>query len=153
MSRAILHQVSVGATIGDAITDHTLTLRRWLREMGFISEIFAEHIHPDLKNEIRPIATYKPRADEHIVIYHHGIGSPVVERLLESSMQIVMIYHNITPPEFFSSINPELERQMVWGRQQLAGLCPRTILAPGVSLYNEAELRQAGFSEDRLCFR
>ena len=145
MSKPVLHQVSVGATIGDAITDQAFMLRRWLREMGFVSEIFAEHIHPELEGEVRPIATYRPRPNERLVIYHHSIGSPTADLLMDLPVQLLLIYHNITPPEFFASIDPELTRQMVVGRQQLERLCRHTVLACGVSAYNEAELRAVGF--------
>ncbi len=145
MSKPILHQVSVGAVMGDAITDQAFMLRRWLRETGFISEIFAEHIHPQLEGEVRRLASYRPRPGEHLLIYHHGIGSPVADFVMDLPLQLLLIYHNITPPEFFASIDPELTRQMVLGREQLSRLRQHTLLACGVSAYNQAELRSAGF--------
>jgi hypothetical protein len=62
MGQRELHQVIVGAGPGDAITDQTLLIRRWLREMGFISDIFAYHIHEAVAGEVRPIAAFRPRA-------------------------------------------------------------------------------------------
>jgi glycosyltransferase involved in cell wall biosynthesis len=146
MARPVLHQVTIGATVGDAITDHALLLRRWLREMGFVSEIYAQHIHPDLEKEVRPVATYRPGLRERQLIYHHSIGSEVVEWLLGWPLRFILIYHNVTPPSFFAAVDPALTRQMVEGRAQLAALCPRTDLALGDSPYNEAELGEAGFS-------
>jgi len=52
-----LHQVIIGAVPGDAIADQAFLIRRWLREMGFASEIFAEFVHPALTNQVRPVAT------------------------------------------------------------------------------------------------
>ena len=75
MARPILHQVTVGATIGDAITDQAFALRRWLRDMGFVSEVYAQQIHPALDpNHVQWYATYRYSQfvrciDLHIILF------------------------------------------------------------------------------------
>jgi hypothetical protein len=39
MAKKILHQVVEAALSGDATSDQVFLIRRWLREMGFTSEI------------------------------------------------------------------------------------------------------------------
>jgi glycosyltransferase involved in cell wall biosynthesis len=146
MSKPILHQMTTGTGIGDAITDHIFLLRRWLRELGFESEVYAEFVDPALASEVRHTSTYRPRGEGEWVIYHHSTGSPVVARLLEWAARVVVVYHNVTPPDFFQGIDPKLAQEMVEGRRQLALLQPRAGLALGVSPYNEAELKDAGFA-------
>nr|MBA3534313.1 hypothetical protein [Ardenticatenales bacterium] len=97
MSKPVLNQMTVGATIGDAITDHAFIIRRWLREWGFESEIYAEHIHPSLSKEVRSALTYRPGREEKTLILHHSTGSPLIDRLLELPVEFLMVYHNITP--------------------------------------------------------
>lgn len=145
MKGQILHQMTVGAMAGDAITDHVFLLRRWLREMGFTSEVFAEHIHPNLDGDVKPLSAYRPDPREQWVIYHHSIGSSVVDTLLALPVRLIVVYHNVTPPRFFSAIDPPLARQMEEGRRQLELLRSRTGLALGVSPFNEAELSALGF--------
>jgi glycosyltransferase involved in cell wall biosynthesis len=58
----------------------------------------------------------------------------------------VLIYHNITPPEFARGVNRRMERECRLGREQLRTLAPRTELAIGVSEYNRRELEEMGFS-------
>ncbi len=145
MANQVLHQVIVGAMIGDAITDEALLIRRWLREAGYQSEIYAEAIHPALEREVRSWHTYRPGQGEARIIYHHSIGSQTVDRLLAWPPRLILIYHNVTPPAFFASVNPALARQMQLGREQLATLRGRTDLALADSAYNAEELRQAGF--------
>jgi glycosyltransferase involved in cell wall biosynthesis len=140
-----LHQVIVGAMTGDAITDEAFLIRRWLREAGYHSDIYAEAIHPALEREVRSWHTYRPHPDEARLIYHHSIGSPAVDRLLALPLRLILIYHNVTPPSFFTSVNPALARQMQLGREQLSTLRARTDLALADSDYNEQDLRQAGF--------
>lgn len=141
-----LHQITVGATPGDAITDHALMIRRWLREAGYESDLFAEFIHPALEKEVRSALTYRPGRDEAALIFHHSTGSAVAERLMALSLPLILVYHNITPPEFFASVHPALAQEMEWGLRQLLELGPRTTLALGVSPFNEAALQAAGFA-------
>jgi L-malate glycosyltransferase len=147
MSRTPLHQAIVGATVGDAITDHALLIRRWLREMGYDSHIYAEHIHPALVKDIRPAISYQPGRNEKHLLLHHSIGSSMVDRLLELPIEFLMVYHNITPPEFFADVNPALAQELEKGRQQLLTLRDRTPLALAVSAYNEEELLAAGYEQ------
>jgi glycosyltransferase involved in cell wall biosynthesis len=145
MRQPVLHQAIVGATPGDAIADHAFLLRGWLREMGFRSEIFAEGIHPALQHEVHPIESYRPEPGEKWFIYHHSIGCRVATQLLaHASLQFILIYHNITPPEFFADSDPGLARQLVWGMEQLRALAPRTGLAVSVSAYNQRDLHAIG---------
>lgn len=140
----VLHQVVDGATAGDAITDHALLLRTWLREMGFTSEVYGWHIHDSMKQEVLPITSYHGR--DPYVIFHHSIGSHTVNEVLKWPTKLIVIYHNITPAEFFDRIDPMWAGLMRLGREQLHLLRPRTVWAMGDSDYNEAELIEYGYS-------
>ncbi len=141
-----LHQFIIGATPGDAITDHALLIQRWLRENGWASEIYAESIHPSLLGKVKPYHEYRLARPGELVILHHSIGSDLVEDLLQQDLRFVLIYHNVTLPSFFQPVDPALVVQMQRGRKQLEHLRERTLLALGDSSFNEAELRAAGFA-------
>jgi len=141
-----LHQFTEAAASGDAITDHAFQLRHWLRQMGYTSDIYSLHISEDLTQQIKPLSSYRPTSQEPYLIYHHGIGSTVADTVLTYPSRIILIYHNVTPPEFFASLDPALAQQLEWGREQLPQLRPRTHLALGVSPYNVTELEQVGFT-------
>jgi len=140
-----LHQFIIGAAPGDAITDQALTLRRWLREAGFDSEVFAESIHPQLAGVVRSYTEYRARQSGELVVLHHSIGSDLVDELLERDVRFILMYHNITPPEFFEPFDPGLAAQVRRGRQQVERLRDRTILGLADSPFNEADLRRAGY--------
>jgi L-malate glycosyltransferase len=143
--KPVLNQVTAGATLGDAITDEAFLLRRWLRWMGFDSQIYAAHIHPALEKEVRPASAYRPQPGEEWLVYHHSIGATVVDQLLASPLKLIMIYHNITPSEFFAKVDPALAQQMVLGRDQLAALPGRTPLALADSPFSVPDLEAAGY--------
>ncbi len=145
MSR-ILHQAVVAAVPGDAITTHALTLRSWLRDLGFVSNLYAWHIHEEMVGDVRPLALYRPGRQESCLIYHHSIGSPAVEHVCHLPLKLLLIYHNITPSGFFASADPVWTALLEQGRAQIATLRPHTFLGLAVSAYNAAELQAAGYS-------
>ena len=140
-----LHQFIIGASPGDAITDQAFVIQRWLRETGLQSEIYAESIHPSLLGKVKPYRDYRPSQLGELVILHHCIGSDLVEYLLGQDVRFLIVYHNITPSDFFRPFDPLLATQVERGREQLYRLRERTALALGDSSFNESELRQAGY--------
>ncbi len=145
-----LHQILVGATVGDAITDHALTIQRWLRHTGIPSEIYAAHIHPAIADRIRPLASYRPGRPQRAVIFHHSVGDPAVARVAALPVELILVYHNITPSAFFVGVDPAWAERARQGREQLALLRPRARLAVAVSDYNATELLEAGFASVRV---
>lgn len=146
MAEPALHQFTEGVHLGDAVTDQVLLIQRWLRDMGFVSEIYAERIEPDFAGRVRMAGDYRPGPEERSLIHHHAVGSDIAERLKVIDRPQILIYHNITPPQFFATTNPIMARQLDKGRAQLAEMRGRTLLALGDSGYNERELIDLGFS-------
>lgn len=150
MSQAMLHQFLAGATAGDAITEQALLMRRWLRELGFASEVFAWHIHPDLAADIRPLTAYRRGRNEQWAIYRHSIGSEVPDFLAGHDLRLILIYHNITPPEFFDGVDPMRARMARLGLDQLLILQPQTGLSLADSAFNAADLSHLGFMDVKV---
>ena len=144
MSRPV-HQLIIGATPHDAITQNTLLWQRWLQEAGVKSEIYATSIDENCKDQIRPWLSYRPASDASL-LYHHSLGNPVVEELLaKHSKNLIPVYHNVTPPHWFAGSDPELVRLTSLGLEQLkrmGAILPNGI---GVSDFNSGELQAAGF--------
>lgn len=146
MAQRILHQFTEGAFVGDATSDQVFMIRRWLHDLGFVSEVYAQQAHPELAEVTHPVSDYRPHRDEKYVLHHHAIGSSIAERIKTIALPQILVYHNITPAEFYAHSNPTLALYLDKGREQLAEMVPRTALALGASRYNEAELIEAGFS-------
>jgi len=149
MGKPTLHQFIIGASPGDAITDQALLLQRWLREEGFHSELFAEGANAALSDQVHSYLGYRPSQSGEVVILHHSIGSAVVDYLLSLDVRFLLIYHNITPPQFFN-MDPALAVQLSRGMEQLTLLRERTLLGLADSAYNEHELQRAGFSSTAI---
>ncbi len=147
MSQGALHQFLTGAAEGDAITGHALIIRRWLRDLGFNSHLYAQHIHANIEHEVRHLSRYRQGAGEERAIYHHSIGSDVPEFLAARSLRLWLIYHNITPNRFFARSDIKRMELAQLGRDQLGELRQQTERALAVSPYNEQELTAAGYDK------
>ena len=142
-----IHQFLTGATAGDAITDQALLMRRWLREMGFESEIYAWHLHRSMEATIRPMTTIRRGSGEQWGIYHHSIGSDVPDFLARQNLRLILVYHNVTPAQFFEGTDPLRAHLARLGMEQLDLLRPHTALALADSEFNKDELVDAGYEQ------
>ena len=58
---------------------------------------------------------------------------------------MMLVYHNITPPEYFLGVHDQLVRQCYHGRRELLPYRSRCDLALGDSEFNRQELEALGF--------
>jgi L-malate glycosyltransferase len=60
---------------------------------------------------------------------------------------MVLVYHNITPPEYFLGVHKDLVKLCFRGRRELTAYIQRCDLALGDSEYNRQELEDLGFPD------
>jgi glycosyltransferase involved in cell wall biosynthesis len=131
---------------GDAIGNDALALRDILRRGGVASEIFAATAHPRVRAEARPWREYAAHDDgRNVCILHFSIGTGMARVFSRLRSRRVLIYHNITPPEFARGVSRRLERECRSGREQLRELAAGTDFAIADSEYNRGELEELGF--------
>jgi glycosyltransferase involved in cell wall biosynthesis len=146
ISNIAVHQLLPDFGYGDAIGNDVQQIQRSLREWGYTSEIFAQHVHSKISSLARPFWEYKEVSrPEGLFLFHFSIGSEVSEFVKRLPDRKILIYHNITPPHFFRGINAEVERRCAWGYEELKKLAPYFDLALGVSEFNQQELDRVGF--------
>lgn len=146
MTEKKLHQVVDSMLVGDATSDQVFLIRQWLREEGFISNIYASEWDDRLQDEVQAF-DIKLMENEAVVVYHHAMGSPLLKELYAGSVPLILIYHNITPPQFFSSVDFGFMQTISYGRDQLEQIRPITELALSDSPYSEQELIDVGFEK------
>ena len=142
-----IDQVLEGFDDGDAISDYARHIRRRLQQLGFDSNIYAVN----LPAWIQDAKVLGPRslASTDAVIYHHSIGSQAVDTVLASRSRKAIIYHNITPPEYFQPYDPGTALQLARGRDQLLALTAKFDVFIADSDYNARELHDLGASAVR----
>jgi L-malate glycosyltransferase len=148
-SAAEVHQILVGAARHDAITAMARSVRDQLAR--FVrSEIYAMHRAPDV-DDIASLDDLPPARPGRVLVYHASIGEPsVTQLLLRRTERLVVVYHNITPPELAVRFDPRLAELLAWGRVELGLLSERAVLAVGVSEFNARELRSLGYTNVRV---
>jgi glycosyltransferase involved in cell wall biosynthesis len=141
-----VHQVLATLGYGDAIGHEVLGIHRVLREAGYESEIFVETADPRLEHlthDYRDLASFS--APDNILIHHFSIGSRASRIAYALPDRMMLVYHNITPPEYFVDVHPLLVRQCYRGRRELSAYAERCDLALGDSEFNRQELEAMGF--------
>lgn len=152
MPRAI-HQFLAGYSKGDAISNEARLLQHVFRSWGCESEIFcaARHILPELRKTTPTAESYRPSADSRdILLLHLSIGSVVNDLFARLPARKAILYHNITPPEYFTLINSQTAAELARGRQQLRALAGTTPINLADSQYNADELTAAGYQDPRV---
>lgn len=147
MTQAI-HQFVAGYSNGDAISNEARVWRATFRSWGFDSDVYCERkrILPELRKEARDIATapetIKP---EDVVVLHLSIGSEVNRAFQRLACRKAIVYHNITPPDFFRGYQEQIVHALKKGRAEMAALAGAAEVNLAVSQFNANELRDAGY--------
>lgn len=141
-----VHQILPALSYGDAVSNDVIEIQRFLSEHGYSSKIFAKYIHPKVSKFASQLSSYKG-SPQNAVMYHFSLaGGDVTEYVKQLPDKKVLIYHNITPPEFFDCYDDELRCSCEQGLEELKGLKNHFQLAIGDSEYNRQCLEQFGYS-------
>ncbi|MDQ2951478.1 MAG: glycosyltransferase [Chloroflexota bacterium] len=145
-----VHQFHPVLAPGDAMSDHVFALRARLRSWGYASEAYAIEAKPGLETETRSYRElFRSMTAADTLIMHFSMGNEVFDQLTKLPGRKVLVFHNVTPPEFFVGINPHAAAAARLGLRQLAELAPRIDLAIGVSEYDRRALDAAGYERTR----
>jgi glycosyltransferase involved in cell wall biosynthesis len=145
--RPRVHQILATLGYGDAIGHEVLGIQRALRSAGFESEIVVETADPRLEEltiDYRDIVN-DVSADD-LLIHHFSIGSRASRTAFALPCRMALVYHNITPPEYYLGVHDQLVRQCYHGRRELLAYRSRVELALGDSEFNRSELERCGFA-------
>jgi len=148
VSRPVIHQVLIGASEGDAITQMALSLRDELRRFAD-SDVFAIWRHGQkMQNECIDLADYPSSGNVNVTMYHSSIGWHEMTMFLRSRTERIAIsYHNITPSHIYSEYNPDFAADLELGRQDLLELKNRVVLAVADSEFNASDLVSFGYHD------
>jgi glycosyltransferase involved in cell wall biosynthesis len=144
--RPAVHQVLATLGYGDAIGHEVLGIQQVLRLAGYESDIFVETADRRLEPLTRD---YRELVDashpDNLLLHHFSIGSKASRTAYALPDRMALIYHNITPPEYFVGVHRTLARQCFRGRRELRAYLDRCDLALGDSEFNRRDLETLGF--------
>jgi glycosyltransferase involved in cell wall biosynthesis len=146
VSLRAVHQVLATLGYGDAIGHEVLGIQRVLRAAGYDSEIFVETADTrleDLTYDYRDLVDAS--RPDNLLIHHFSIGSRASRVAYALPDRMALVYHNITPPEYFVGVHKQLVELCWKGRRELKAYVDRCDLALGDSEFNRQELEALGF--------
>lgn len=145
---AAIHQLVAGFSRGDAISNEAVVMRRLFRDWGYASEIFCEQrrILPELRQDARDLDSLKTVCrPEDVVFLHLSIGSRANELFPALPGKKALLYHNITPPDYFALVQPSTAAELARGRAQARTLAGTAQVNLADSAFNAAELAEWGY--------
>ena len=137
-SKLNVHQFHSGSSATDAITNCMFFVQSMVRSFGFASDIFVEHVDQALSGRIRPLQDLR-LAGSDILLIHHSMGHDALSHLEELRCRKFLVYHNITPPQFFEESDP-FHSYAIKGYSQLSQLRDIVESAIAVSSFNAQQL-------------
>jgi glycosyltransferase involved in cell wall biosynthesis len=141
-----IHQVLATLGYGDAIGHEVLGIQRVLRGRGYESDIFVETADYRLEPLTRDYRELVDRCHpDNLLLHHFSLGSKASRTAYALPDRMALIYHNITPPEYFVGVHRTLARQCFRGRRELVAYADRCDLAMGDSEFNRQDLEHLGF--------
>ena len=146
-----IHQLLSGFADGDAISHCALTLQEVVRGWGLASEIYVVdgRVAPAMQHLCRPLSDYQGRPQD-VAIHHYSIGSPAVATYLQTPARRIMIYHNITPPEYFAGFDDRVAAQLHEALGQLPEVVAKSHGCWADSAFNALDLAKAGCAAPRV---
>lgn len=148
-----IHQIVAGYANGDAISNEARVLRELFRQWGYAANIYSEHkrILPELRGDARDLAA--SRGDFHpadVVLLHLSIGSDVNDIFPDLPGRKAILYHNITPPEYFRGVQEQTAHLLARGRQQARALAGTSEVVMADSRFNAEEIAAMGHRDPKV---
>ncbi|MBI2322769.1 MAG: glycosyltransferase family 4 protein [Chloroflexi bacterium] len=131
---------------GDAVSNDCLNLDRLLRGFGYRTRLFVQRVGDQYRSRTQRFDAYAPETGE-VALLHYSVWSDLAQFARDQvRAPLVLVYHNVTPPEYFAGLHPQAEQDTRLGRDSLPTFRERAALALGKSGFSAAELKAAGFS-------
>ena len=119
-----------------------------MHSWGLTGELFADTLDPGLDGAVRPVARLKRSlAVDDLLIIHYTAYARTLHAALELPQRKLLVYHNVTPPEFLWDWEPIVAARCALGRAHLPEYAHRVDAAATATAFNAADLRAAGFDE------
>ncbi len=117
-----IFQIVNTLNFGDAIGNDVIAKKHVIEDMGIQTAVYAETIAAKVKEPgCYKIDHFPKLMPDDIIIYHMGNGSPLNTMVAELHCRKIMVYHNITPYEFFAIDSPVAAESCRTGLEHMKG--------------------------------
>ncbi len=142
-----IYQILPELRYGDAVGNDAMAICNVITEMGYNTAIYANKVDSRLNSsKYRKTSKLPKLSNDDIIIFNHCSGSDLSYLLPTLGGRKMMIYHNITPPNFFAPYSRESYNATLEGYKQTEFIKDSIEYVMAVSEYNAADLRKMGYT-------
>lgn len=139
-------QMLPSLSYGDAVGNDVMALDNALRGAGYETGIYAENIGARVPQGRAHRISKLPRLkDDDVIIYHLSVGTELNFRLPAFHGRKMIIYHNVTPYEFFSGYSHNLWQLCKYGLEGVEFLADKAEYCLADSEFNKQNLIDLGY--------
>ena len=145
-----IDQVLAGFADGDAISSEAIILQGIFRKWGVESDIFVDagRVSPVMRPQARSLEDYIDSPDN-LLIHHYSISSPAADLFCMARAKKIVVYHNITPADFFDGFDDGIAAQLRTARGDLKKVVGSADAVWAVSGFDAAEIKELGARDVR----
>ena len=144
MKRSGIDQFAPQVCEYDAVGNEVFALQHLLASAGIRSEIFCDLVDHRLSRRVHSWDDRTGLAGAALLV-HYSHGSPSYPQVFSAGGRKILLYHSITPYEYFVGTHAALERASRLGSCDLPRYAGSVDVALAHSSYSAGELRSAGF--------
>lgn len=128
----------------DAASTDAVSWLRTFERAGIQSRLYARRFDEHHTALCEPLSAYKHRPGD-VIVCHYTTWSETADFLLALGRPLILLYHNVTPPEFYTAFDRRIAGETGQGRDRLREFAPLATLAVAKSEFSRADLVAAGF--------
>ena len=141
------HQFHPVIAYGDAVGNDCFELQRLFWASDVRSDLFAWEAKPEVRALVRDWHDLERLPKEALLLVHHSMGNDVISEVARLPQRKAVVYHNITPAEYFTGLNEHARQYSELGRAQLKELAAVAEFGFADSEFNRKELEAAGLAK------
>jgi glycosyltransferase involved in cell wall biosynthesis/GT2 family glycosyltransferase len=142
-----VHILTNALDYGDAVSNHSGLLKECCKRLGVCATLYAHSHDPRVPHDVVSPDHLVENSDADDILLHQFFNaSHSVDCVERFPGRRVMMYHNITPPEYFLQDSP-VRRSCTRGLRQAADLRWLYDLSVGMTEFSRRSLEQMGYSK------
>lgn len=140
------HQFNPVMSYGDAVGNDAFEMQRLFWASDVRSDLFAWEAKPEVRALVRDWRELERLPKDALLLIHHAMGNDVLDEVARLPQRKAIVYHNITPGQYFAGLNEHARTYAEKGREQLRMLASVAEFGFADSEYNRQELEEAGLA-------
>lgn len=141
-----IYQLLSTIAYGDAVSNDTIAMEKVIKRMGLHTRIYAESIVAPLdKKTALHVDELKNVKKDDIIIFHMSTGSRLNFDVAKYECRKIVVYHNITPAEYFKKNDKKFMDICQYGLQGACYLADKVDYCIADSKFNKNDLINMGY--------